>query len=208
MNRGCVCAQATGLGRIWTSLVADAPAFLIDHRMTVLAANRHADLLYGRRAQGLNIARHVFLSDEGRALFADWDGCTLDTVGHLRLSAGRHPDDSELASLIGELAMRSERFRRLWARADVRSRTHGRKAYNHPLVGYLELHQENFALPDATGTELVTQSAAPGTTAHDNLRLLASLGASDAAETKPIGGLHHRFRRAGRGWPPVREPGT
>ncbi|WP_433562973.1 helix-turn-helix transcriptional regulator [Nocardia sp. CA-151230] len=174
-------------------LVADAPAFLIDHRMTVLAANRHADLLYGRRMQGMNIARYVFLTDEGRALLADWDGCTLDTVGHLRLAAGRCPDDPELASLIGELAMRSDRFRRLWARADVRTRTHGRKAYNHPLVGYLELHQENFMLPDGTGTELVTQSAAPGTAAHDNLRLLASLGATDdaAADTKPANETRH-----------------
>ncbi|MEU8432809.1 helix-turn-helix transcriptional regulator [Streptomyces sp. NPDC029216] len=161
-------------------LVADAPAFLIDHRMTVLAANRLADLLYGRRLQGLNIARHVFLSEEGRALFADWEACTLDTVGHLRLSAGHHPDDPELAALIGELAMRSDRFRRLWVRADVRTRTHGRKTYQHPSVGPLEVHQENFALPDATGTELVVQSAAPGTAAHDNLRLLASLGATPA----------------------------
>ncbi|MEU1072958.1 MULTISPECIES: helix-turn-helix transcriptional regulator [unclassified Streptomyces] len=159
-------------------LVSDAPAILIDHRLTILAANRLADLLYGRRAEGLNIARHVFLSEEGRSLFADWEGCTLDIVGHLRLSAGRHPDDPELASLIGELAMRSERFRCLWARADVRTRTHGRKAYNHPSVGYLELHQENFALPDAMGTELIVQSAATGTAAHDNLRLLASLGAT------------------------------
>ncbi|MGK5555680.1 helix-turn-helix transcriptional regulator [Actinomadura kijaniata] len=162
-------------------LVADAPAFLIDHRLTVLAANRLADLLYGRPAQGLNIARHLFLTEQGRTLFADWEDCTLDAVGHLRLSAGRHPDDPELASLIGELAMRSQRFRQLWARADVRTRTHGRKAYHHPLVGYLELHQENFALPDATGTELIVQSAAFGTAAHDNLRLLASLGATDAS---------------------------
>ncbi|MEV0170533.1 helix-turn-helix transcriptional regulator [Streptomyces sp. NPDC050803] len=166
-------------------LVADAPAFIIDHRLTVLAANRLADLLYGRRAEGLNIARHLFLTEEGRALFADWDACTLDTVGHLRLSAGRHPDDPELASLIGELAMRSERFRRLWARADVRTRTHGCKAYHHGSVGYLELHQENFALPDTLGTELIVQSAAPGTAAHDNLRLLASLGATgDPAPAK------------------------
>ncbi|MFF4185103.1 helix-turn-helix domain-containing protein [Streptomyces sp. NPDC001691] len=161
-------------------LVADAPAFLIDHRLTVLGANRLTDLLYGRRAEGLNLARHIFLTEEGHALFADWEACTLDTVGHLRLSAGRHPDDPELASLIGELAMRSERFRRLWARADVRTRTHGAKAYNHAAVGRLELHQENFALPDTTGTELIVQSAAPGTTAHDNLRLLASLGAPEA----------------------------
>ncbi|MFZ4236955.1 helix-turn-helix transcriptional regulator [Streptomyces murinus] len=159
-------------------LLADAPAFLIDHRMTVLAANRLADLLYGRSVEGLNIARHVFLAEEGRELFADWEDCVLDVVGHLRLAAGRCPDDPELAALIGELAMHSERFRQLWARADVRTRTHGRKVYRHPSVGRLELHQENFVLPDCAGTELIVQSAAPGSADHDSLRLLAALGAT------------------------------
>ncbi|MFF9526073.1 helix-turn-helix transcriptional regulator [Streptomyces achromogenes] len=171
-------------------LITDAPAFLIDHRLTVLAANRLGDMIYSRPAEGLNIARHLFLTEEGRKLFADWENCTLDVVGHLRLAAGRCPGDRELAALIGELAMHSERFRQLWARADVRTRTHGRKAYHHPAVGYLELHQENFGLPDVTGAELIIQSAAPGTAAHDNLRLLASLGASgQGAQGAPVAGL-------------------
>lgn len=44
-------------------------------------------------------------------LYADWEECTLDVVGHLRLAAGKYPEDPRLASLIGELAMGSERFR-------------------------------------------------------------------------------------------------
>jgi hypothetical protein len=61
----------------------------------------------------------------------------------------------------------------------VRARTHGRKAYRHPLVGLLELHQENFALPNETGMELLVLSAAPGSPAEDGLRLLAGLDADD-----------------------------
>ncbi|MEU6932925.1 helix-turn-helix transcriptional regulator [Streptomyces sp. NPDC046374] len=160
-------------------LVADAPALIMNHRLDVLAGNRLAGLLFGRPAPGLNIARNLFLEEAEDGLYADWDACTLDVVGHLRLAAGTYPDDPRLASLIGELAMGSERFRRLWARADVRARTHGRKAYRHPLVGPLELHQENFALPDASGTELLVLSAAPGTPAEDGLRLLARLGTAD-----------------------------
>ncbi|MDI2127700.1 helix-turn-helix domain-containing protein [Yinghuangia seranimata] len=156
-------------------LVADAPALIMDHRLDVTAANRLAGLLYGRPMPGFNAARHIFLDEAERGLYPEWDQCTLDVVGHLRLAAGKHPDDPRLASLIGELAMGSDRFRRLWARADVRARTHGRKAYHHPLVGLLELHQENFALPDATGRELIVLSAAPGSPAEDGLRLLAAL---------------------------------
>ncbi|MER5947920.1 helix-turn-helix transcriptional regulator [Streptomyces sp. NPDC001904] len=164
-------------------LVVDAPALLMDCRLNVLAGNRLARSLFGRPLPGLNTARHIFLEEAERGLYAEWESCTLDVVGHLRLAAGKHPEDARLAALIGELAMGSERFRRLWARADVRARTHGRKVYQHPLVGRLELHQENFALPDASGTEMLVLSAAPGSAAEDALRLLASLGADDTDDT-------------------------
>ena len=156
-------------------LVTDAPALIMDHRLDVAAGNRLAGLLYGREMPGLNTARHIFLEEAERGLYADWEKCTLDVVGHLRLAAGKYPGDPRLASLIGELAMGSERFRRLWARADVRARTHGRKAYRHPLVGLLELHQENFVLPDESGMELLVLSAAPGSPTDDGLRLLGAL---------------------------------
>nr|BFD87419.1 helix-turn-helix transcriptional regulator [Streptomyces sp. Xyl84] len=167
-------------------LVADAPALIMDHRLDVLAGNRLAGLLFGRPIPGLNTARHIFLEEAEHGLYADWENCTLDAVGHLRLAAGKFPDDPRLASLIGELAMGSERFRRLWARADVRARTHGRKAYRHPLVGRLELHQENFPLPDKSGMELLVLSAAPGTPDENGLRLLAGLGADSGDAHSPV----------------------
>jgi transcriptional regulator with XRE-family HTH domain len=166
-------------------LVTDAPALIMDHRLDVLAGNRLAKLLYGRELPGLNTARHIFLDEAERGLYADWETCTLDVVGHLRLAAGKYPDDPGLASLIGELAIGSKRFRQLWARADVRARTHGRKAYQHPLVGLLELHQENFALPDESGMELLVLSAPAGSPTEDGLRLLGAL--SGDSSSYPIG---------------------
>jgi transcriptional regulator with XRE-family HTH domain len=166
-------------------LVTGAPALIMDHRLDVVAGNRLAALLYSRPMPVLNTARHLFLEEAERGLYADWDTCVLDVVGHLRLAAGKYPEDRRLASLIGELAMGSERFRRLWARADVRARTHGRKAYRHPLIGLLELHQENFALPGESGMELLVLSAAPGSPAEDGLRLLAGLDAGTADAVRP-----------------------
>ncbi|NJP88686.1 helix-turn-helix transcriptional regulator [Nonomuraea sp. FMUSA5-5] len=180
-------------------LIVDAPAMIVDHRLDVATGNRLAELLYGRPMRGLNTARHIFLEEGGRGLYADWEQCTRDVVGHLRLAAGKYPDDPRLAALIGELAMGSERFRRLWARADVRARTHGRKAYRHPLVGELELHQENFALPDESGLELLVLSAAPGSPSADGLRLLAGLDAGgDAHAVRGVSGAGGD-RHAGQG---------
>ncbi|MEV4128146.1 helix-turn-helix transcriptional regulator [Nocardia sp. NPDC049707] len=163
-------------------LIPDAPTYIVDHRLDVMAGNRLAELVYGHSPmKGLNIARHIFLDDCGaRSLYADWEVCARDIVGHLRLATGKYPDDPKLSALIGELAVHSDRFRKLWARADVHARTHGRKAFTHPLVGTMDLHQESFTLPEESGTELVILSAEPGSESHDNLRLLASLGATNA----------------------------
>ncbi|HEX8870658.1 MAG TPA: helix-turn-helix transcriptional regulator [Lentzea sp.] len=163
-------------------LVTGAPALIMNHRMDVLAGNDLAELLYSRPLHGMNTARHIFLEETD--LYAGWEHCTLDVVGHLRLAAGKYPDDPRLASLVGELAMGSERFRRLWARADVRARAHGCKTYRHPLVGLLELHQENFSLPSESGMELLVLSAAPDSPAEDGLRLLASLAGHERFGTE------------------------
>lgn len=157
-------------------LVTGAPALIMNHRMDVVAGNRLARLLYGQPIPGLNTARHIFLEETERGLYADWETCTVDAVGHLRLAAGKYPDDARLASLIGELSIGSDRFRRLWSRAEVRARTHGRKAYRHPMVGLLEFHQENFAVPDDSGLELIVLNAATDSATGDGLRLLAGLG--------------------------------
>jgi transcriptional regulator with XRE-family HTH domain len=172
-------------------LVEGAPAFVMDHRMNVLAGNRLARVLYGQPIPGLNTARHIFLEEAERGLYDDWNTCTMDVVGHLRLAAGQYPDDAQLASLIGELSMGSDRFRRLWARADVCARTHGRKAYRHPLVGLLELHQENFALPGEPGMEMIVLSAAAGSTSEDGLRLLAALALDTASDSESVTATDH-----------------
>ncbi|GAA3204771.1 hypothetical protein GCM10020216_004360 [Nonomuraea helvata] len=49
--------------------------------------------------------------------------------------AGAYPGDPVLAALVGELSMKSEDFRHRWAEHGVVDKTHGRKAFHHPLVG-------------------------------------------------------------------------
>jgi hypothetical protein len=60
-------------------------------------------------------------------------------VGHLRLDAGLHADDPLLAALIGELSMKSEDFRTLWAAHDVKGKSHGSMRMTHALAGELTL---------------------------------------------------------------------
>ncbi len=99
-------------------------------------------------------------------------------MAYLRVGAGRHQDDPDLASLIGRLAMKSEDFRGLWARQDVRDKWPGRSEMRHPVVG--ELHPD-FEILHAAGDEeqvLVGYLPLPTTGSDDSLRLLASWSAS------------------------------
>jgi hypothetical protein len=126
--------------------------------------------------QERNWARLVFLKPEYHDLFVDWEQKAIDIVCLLRMDAGCHPDDPRLSSLVGELSVKSEDFRRLWATHDVKEKSHGVKRMRHPLVGDLALQYESFRLPDDNEQSLVTYHAEPGSASAEALRLLASWG--------------------------------
>ncbi len=120
--------------------------------------------------------KRQFLRPEYRELFIEWDQKAYDIVSFLRMDAGCHPDDPQLSALVGELSVKSEEFRRLWATHDVKEKTYGVKPLRHPLVGELTLSFESFRLADESEQVLITYHAEPGSPSADALRLLASWG--------------------------------
>jgi transcriptional regulator with XRE-family HTH domain len=164
------------------------PAVVLGRRMDVLAWNPLAAALVvdwgSLPPEHRNAARHFFLDEGARRLFTDWDDAARDTVANLRLAAGRHPDDAELASLVGELSMKSDEFRRLWAHHDVREKTHGTKRLNHPIVGELTVSYESMALLADADQLLVTYTAEADSESETALRLLASMTEPEGARTR------------------------
>ncbi|MFI7408837.1 helix-turn-helix domain-containing protein [Streptomyces sp. NPDC049627] len=156
------------------------PAYITGRRSDILAWNRMAAAVFGDWAelpvQERNWARLVFLRPEYRDLFVEWDQKASDMVSYLRMDAGCHPDDPLLAALVGELSVKSEEFRRLWAAHDVKEKTYGVKRIRHPLVGELTMNFESFRLSDGTEQVLITYHAEPGSPSAESLRLLASWG--------------------------------
>ncbi|MFC3575966.1 helix-turn-helix domain-containing protein [Streptomyces yaanensis] len=167
------------------------PAYIVGRRSEVLAWNRMAAAVFGDWAQlpqqERNWARMVFLRPEYHDLFVDWEQKAIDIVCQLRYDAGYHPDDPRLSALVGELSVKSEEFRRLWATHDVKEKSHGLKLLRHPLVGDLALQFESFRVPDDGDQALVTYHAEPGSASAEALRLLASWGtdATRAGTTAP-----------------------
>jgi transcriptional regulator with XRE-family HTH domain len=163
--------------------VDTVPAYVHGRRSDILAWNRMAAALFGDwdrlPASERNWARLVFLHPDHRDLFVDWERVASDMVSYLRMDAGRHPDDPRLSALVGELSVKSEEFRRLWATHDVKEKSYGVKRMLHPLVGELTLSFETFHLADDPDQSFVTYHAEPGSPSAEALRLLASWG-SDA----------------------------
>ncbi|MER5604115.1 helix-turn-helix transcriptional regulator [Streptomyces sp. NPDC002265] len=169
----------TGLRQLLDSMEG-IPAYVSGRRSDILAWNRMAAALFGDwselPAQERNWARLVFLRPDYRDLFVDWDQKATDIVSYLRMDAGCHPDDPRLSALVGELSVKSEVFRRLWATHDVKEKSHGTKRMHHPLVGDLALSFETFGLVDDGEQHLITYHAEPGSASAEALRLLASWG--------------------------------
>ncbi|MEU7282650.1 helix-turn-helix transcriptional regulator [Streptomyces sp. NPDC045431] len=164
------------------------PAFLLGRRLDVLGWNRMARALLGDFAalpdEERNMARLVFLDPNAHDLYVDWESKATEVVSVLRLCAGCYPDDPKLSALVGELSVKSEEFRALWAAHTVQEKGHGVKRLHHPLVGELTLSYETLRLPADQDLSLVTYTAEPGSPSADALRLLANWGVDEVAPTR------------------------
>ncbi|MFI6892623.1 helix-turn-helix domain-containing protein [Streptomyces sp. NPDC050256] len=159
--------------------LATIPAYIIGRRLDILAWNDLARTLIADfptlTPTERNMARLVFLDDASKDLYPDWESKARDTVSNLRLDAGRHPDDPQLAALVGELSLISDDFRRLWADHNVRGKTRGRKQFNHPQLGGLALDYVAMRAPDDPDMTMMIYSAPPESEAATTLHLLAGL---------------------------------
>jgi transcriptional regulator with XRE-family HTH domain len=150
------------------------PAFVEGRCFDVLAANPLATLLSPRLVAGRNRLRDVFLDPAEQALYPDWEAAGAALVAGFRESVGTDTDDPRFIELVGELSLASDRFRKLWARHDVRSRAGAAVTLDHPQVGELTLNREKLMIGGTDGQLLAIYHAEPGTSNADKLTLLAS----------------------------------
>jgi transcriptional regulator with XRE-family HTH domain len=189
--------------RILDSMVL-TPAFVVDSRLDILAANKLGEALYAPifadPVRPPNQARFLFLDPGASDFWRDWAVNADDAVALLRASAGRDPYDRRLTDLVGELATRSEDFRTRWASHDVRSYVTGNKRIHHPLVGDLELPFETSALGADAGQHLLLYTAEPDTRSHEALKILASwTTAAEQPDTSLTDSGHVNTDRPGQG---------
>ncbi|KOT48217.1 MULTISPECIES: helix-turn-helix domain-containing protein [Streptomyces] len=159
----------------------EVPAFVVGAAQDVLAANAMAKELYDGFARYDNLLRMIFLDPYAREFYADWDRAARIAVGNLRASSSQFPKDERIERIVGELSVRSPAFTGLWARYEVRPRTHEDKHFRHPRVGEIRLHFEALAVTSAPGQHLSVYSAEPGSAGADALVLLRRLSERETA---------------------------
>lgn len=153
----------------------DVPAFVVNKYRDVLAANRLAVALSPLMRPGTNRLLALFTDPEAPIYHPDWEQSAAAVVAQLRAEVGTDTDDERFRALVGELSLKSERFRELWARHDVRRGDSDLGPIHHPQVGDLNLCREKYAVVGTDGLLLVIYHAEPGTQAAERLALLAAV---------------------------------
>ncbi|MFD3573331.1 helix-turn-helix domain-containing protein [Streptomyces sp. NPDC058644] len=185
------------------STLESVPALVSGRRTDVLAWNRLGHALFAahvspdspqRVAERPNLARMLFLDPHTRALYADWTAKAKAVVENLRMVAGRHPDDTLLTSLIGELTVKSPEFAAMWTGHQVRPCDFARYEMRHPLVGTLTVTQQSLHLPQAEDQHLVLAVTEPGSPSREAVTLLGQ--AASAADHHPGSGDERAEGRA------------
>ncbi len=162
------------------------PAYVYGRYMDVLAANPLATAVVPYHAPGHNLVRAAFLDPRVRDMYGDWEYVTESTVAGLRALVGPDVDDPRLNELVGELSVRSERFRQLWARHDARPKRSGTSLLDHPEVGPLELSYEKLPIPDTNCQTLVIYHAEPGSRSAQALTLLSTTAVREREPVRSI----------------------
>jgi transcriptional regulator with XRE-family HTH domain len=159
--------------------LGETPALVLGRRTDILLANRMARALLADfdalPARERNAARWIVLDEAAHSLLADgWEKVASQMVGMLRMDAARHPDDARTAELVGELSMKSERFRRWWAAQKVGELTHDTKLLHHPIVGHLALRTEALLLPGDPDQTVMLFLADRGSPSDEALQVLSA----------------------------------
>jgi transcriptional regulator with XRE-family HTH domain len=156
----------------------DVAAFVVNRHWDVLAQNPLNAAIHEGLEHNDNLLRMTFLNPASREFYLDWEKEASFKLAHLRAAVGANHDDPSLYKLVEELSLGSDDFRRLWARHEVRDRTHGSIRLHHHDVGDMAFVFEVYAVCSAPGQLLIVVQAEPGSPSEHALARLAGLAAA------------------------------
>lgn len=163
------------------------PTLVLGRRTDVLAWNELGHLLLAGHmdpespedvAHRPNMSRMMFLDGHCRELYGDWKRKARAVVGNLRIAVGRHPEDPDLAALIGELTMKSPEFVALWGDHRITPCDAASYDLHHPVIGAVTVTQQTLAIARSPDQNLVVVTTAAGSPSEEALTLLRAVSRS------------------------------
>jgi transcriptional regulator with XRE-family HTH domain len=150
-NRPTVPAELLSLLDTWR----ESGAIVLDPVLDVIAMNERAESLFSGFDRTRNLLEMVLLDPFGRSFFVDWEASAQSTVASLRSSADFGTTTTRLRELTNELRHNSPEFPALWARHDVKPKTHETKELLHHSRGLLTIDFHAFGVSSAPGHQLL-----------------------------------------------------
>ena len=159
-------------------LMTGIPVYVRNSKLDILGLNALGKAVFpwavSSDGKPRNTARFVFLNDEARNFFPDWQKSAEDAVSILRMAAVKDPYDRALTDLIGELSTRSEDFRQMWARHNIGRNQIGQKHFFHPIVGALTFNYEALSAFEDPDLVMLVYTPAAGSPEVDKLLQLSN----------------------------------
>ncbi|MER5646496.1 helix-turn-helix transcriptional regulator [Streptosporangium sp. NPDC002524] len=154
------------------------PALVCGRFLDVLATNQSGAVLYDGLDYRDNLLRMVFLDPAAQTFYLDWERLARARVAWLRLVAATDLEHPYLTELVGELALKSEEFRKLWACRDADDLTCTPQGIRHSMVGDLDVTGTTYDVGQDSGQRLLLLQADPGSPSEESLALLSGLDTS------------------------------
>jgi len=174
-----------------------AAAFVTNAASRILAANATASALFAPMNEHQTLVGALFLDDNARQFYVDWDNAAMAEVCTLRLAMSYAPPHPEVASLVEELIDSSAPFRALWNDDNITGAPATSRVIEHPTVGLLRLAHQRFDVRGAPGLELILLTAPAGSQSAVALSRLGHLDGSDAAVDSSFAELTREFNTGG-----------
>ncbi|MEC4592252.1 helix-turn-helix transcriptional regulator [Nitrospirillum amazonense] len=141
------------------------PAYIVDARWDVLAWNQGAADLFrfdaDAPAYGRNMLWRYFTRYPASEERADWNATARALASIFRGQSAAHANDPRFRTLIDDLLVASDTFRRVWPGQEVRALCAGRKWMNHPVRGRQEYDFVPLLLPSMPGASLMVYLLRP-----------------------------------------------
>jgi transcriptional regulator with XRE-family HTH domain len=142
--------------------LATIPAYLVDHRLTLVAWNESACRVFGDFSllseRERNRIWHIFVHPSSRRLFVNWEQAAHHAVMNFRAAYDQYSGDAWFERLRTDLQQKSPEFRMLWSQHNVAAACNfsQEKELNHPQVGRLSLLSTVLIVPVDPPLHMVT----------------------------------------------------